>query len=291
MSIALKPALRPEGHFGCLPRPAKIREIRVENYRIKTFVLDAAMPQAQPGQFVMAWLPAVEEAPFSLAYHAPVTLTVARVGSLTEAMHRLEVGDRLWLRGPYGHPFRAEADVQRPLLVGGGYGVAPLAFLAEVLLAHGQRPLALVGGRTAADVIGVERFEQLGIPTIVTTEDGSHGAAGLVIDPVARLLESRLPWPGQPAPASLSRSRIPSRSPGRYPRGPGDGQPEKAKGDALYGVGPHGLLEGLERLARVHNLPAQLSWEATIGCAVGLCGMCEHTDGSLLCVEGPVLKS
>ena len=254
MSSALKPALRPEGHFGCLPRPATIREIRIENYRIKTFVVDAAMPHAQPGQFVMAWLPVVEEAPFSLAYHVPVTLTVARVGPLTEAMHCLEIGDRLWLRGPYGHPFRAEADVQRPLLVGGGYGVAPLAFLAEVLLAHDQRPLALVGGRTAADVIGVERFEQLGIPTIVTTEDGSRGAAGLVIDPVARLLHT-------------------------------------GKGDALYGVGPHGLLEALERLARVHNLPAQLSWEATMGCAVGLCGMCEHADGSLLCVEGPVLKS
>jgi dihydroorotate dehydrogenase electron transfer subunit len=267
ISSALKPAFRPEGCFGCLPRPATIREIRVENYRIKTFVLDAAIPQAQPGQFVMVWLPAVEEAPFSLAYHTPVTLTVARVGQLTEAMHRLEVGDRLWLRGPYGHPFRAEADVQRPLLVGGGYGVAPLAFLAEVLLARGQHPLALVGGRTAADIIGLERFERLGIPTIVTTEDGSRGEQGVVLDPLARLLESRLPWPGQ------------------------DGQPEKAKGDALYGVGPHGLLEALERLARVHKLPAQLSWEATIGCAVGLCGMCEHTDGSLLCVEGPVLKS
>jgi dihydroorotate dehydrogenase electron transfer subunit len=250
----LKPAFRPEGAFGCLPRPATILEIQVDNYRIRTFVLDASMPGAQPGQFVMAWLPGLEEAPFSLAHNAPVTLTVARVGPLTQAIHRLGVGDRLWLRGPYGQPFRAETVAQKPLLVGGGYGVAPLAYLAQTLLAHDQHPRALIGGRSAADVIGVERFQRLGVPTIVTTEDASLGQAGLVTAPVERLLQA-------------------------------------GEGDALYGVGPHGMLEALKHLARVHGVPAQLSWEATIGCAVGLCGMCEHTDGTLLCVEGPVLRS
>jgi dihydroorotate dehydrogenase electron transfer subunit len=250
----LKPTFRPEGPFGCLPRPATILEIHADNYRIRTFVLDASMPGARPGQFVMAWLPSLEEAPFSLAHNAPVTLTVARVGPLTEAMHRLGVGDRLWLRGPYGQPFRAEADAQKPLLVGGSYGVAPLAYLAQMLLAHGQHPLVLIGGRSAADIIGVERFLGQGVPVIVTTEDGSLGQAGLVTAPLARLLHA-------------------------------------GEGDALYGVGPHGMLETLQRLARVHGVPAQLAWEAYMGCAVGLCGMCEHTDGALLCVEGPVLRS
>lgn len=249
----LKPTFRPEGPFGCLPRPAAIREIQVDNYRVRTFILDASMPGARPGQFVMAWLPGLKEAPFSLAYPAPVTLSVARVGPLTEGMHRLAVGDRLWLRGPYGEPFRVATDVRQPLLVGGGYGVAPLAYLAEVLLAHGQRPLALVGGRTAEDIIGLGRFQRLGVPAIVTTEDGSLGETGLITNPVACLLGA-------------------------------------GEGDALYGVGPHGMLEALQRLARSYSVPAQLSWEAYMGCAVGLCGMCEHTDGSLLCVEGPVLR-
>ena len=199
----------------------------------------------------MAWLPGLEEAPFSLAYHAPVTVTVARVGPFTEALHRLVVGERLWLRGPYGQPFQAEAGVHRPLLVGGGYGAAPLAFLAESLLADGQRPVVLIGGRTAADIISLERFGQLGVPSVVTTEDGSLGEAGLVTTPVERMVRS-------------------------------------GEGEALYGVGPHGMLQALESLARVYRLPAQLSWEATIGCSLGLCGKCEHTDGSLLCIEGPV---
>lgn len=248
----IRPRLRPIGAFGTLPQPATIREIRTDNYRIKTFVLDAEMPAAQPGQFAMAWLPGNEEAPFSLAYNDPVMLTVACVGPFTEAMHRLDADDKLWLRGPYGCPFVAEA-VERPLLVGGGYGVAPLAYLAEMLLDSGQAPIALVGGGTAEDVIGIARFEDLGVPAIVTTEDGSRGEAGLVTAPVQHLLA-------------------------------------EGQGDAIYGVGPHGMLHALETLAREYAVPAQLSWEAYMGCAIGLCGMCEHEDGSLLCVEGPVRR-
>lgn len=247
-----RPMLRPAGVFGTLPQPATIGQIHTNNYRIKTFVLDAEMPAAQPGQFAMAWLPDNEEVPFSLAYNAPVMLTVARVGPFTDAMHRLVVGERLWLRGPYGRPFTVEA-AERPLLVGGGYGVAPLAYLAEMLLDQGQQPTALVGGRTADDIIGIARFEALGVPAIVTTEDGSRGEAGLVTAPVRRLLA-------------------------------------QGQGDAVYGVGPHGMLHALETLAREHAVPAQLSWEAYMGCAIGLCGMCEHEDGSLLCIEGPVRR-
>ncbi len=246
-----QPALRPAGPFGLVPRPLRVREVQRENARIRTFVLDGELSHAQPGQFVMAWLPGHEEAPFSLAYHRPVTLTVAAVGPFTRAMHRLEAGDRLWIRGPYGQPFRPE-PVVRPLLVGGGYGVAPLAFLAETLLAVGQQPVAFVGGRTAEDVIGVKRLQALGVPVVVTTEDGSLGESGLVTGPVARFLA-------------------------------------EGRGEALYGVGPHGMLRALAELARTHRVPAQLSWEAYMGCAVGLCGMCEH-EGVLLCVEGPVRR-
>lgn len=246
-----RPALRPTGPFGALPRPLRVRAVRRENRRIRTFVLDGEMPEARPGQFVMAWLPGHEEAPFSLAHHRPVTLTVAAVGPLTEAMHQLGIGDRLWLRGPYGQPFRPE-PVLRPLLVGGGYGVAPIAFLAEMLLDAGQQPVAFVGGRTADDIIGVDRLEALGVPVVVTTEDGSRGETGLVTQPVVRFLT-------------------------------------EGRGEAIYGVGPHGMLQTLAELARTYRVPAQLSWEAYMGCAVGLCGMCEH-DGVLLCVEGPVRR-
>ena len=67
---------------GSLPRPARIVSIQAENYRTKTFVLDARLPAA-PGQFVMLWLPRFDEKPFSLVGANPVTLMISAVGPFT----------------------------------------------------------------------------------------------------------------------------------------------------------------------------------------------------------------
>jgi dihydroorotate dehydrogenase electron transfer subunit len=244
--------LRGVGRFRGAPQPVKVKQVIQENYRIKTFVLEGDMPEAKPGQFVMAWLPRVGEKPFSLADNIPLSLTVAAVGPFTGAMHRLKVGSTLWLRGPFGRPF--EPVGVRPLLVGGGYGAAPLTWLANEQRARGQHPLVVIGGRTRDDIICVTNLEALNVPVLITTDDGSRGEAGVVTRPVQRL---------------LARGEV----------------------DSLCAVGPHGMLHALEALALQYGVPAQLSWEAYIGCAIGLCGLCEHVDGSLLCVEGPVRRS
>jgi len=111
-----------------LPKPTRIGQVIVENAKVKTFILETSL-EAEPGQFVMIWLPRVNEKPFSLVDADPLTITVARVGPFTSELHRLEVGDRLWFRGPLGRGF--ELVGENLLLVGGGYGVAPLAFLAK----------------------------------------------------------------------------------------------------------------------------------------------------------------
>ena len=111
-----------------LPRPARIVSISQENARTKTFVFDQTW-QAEPGQFLMAWLPRFDEKPFSLVDDDPVTITVAAVGPFTQLLHSMAVGDRVWLRGPFGRGFQAEG--RRLLGVGGGYGAAPLSFLTR----------------------------------------------------------------------------------------------------------------------------------------------------------------
>ncbi|NJN84229.1 MAG: hypothetical protein HC802_19415 [Caldilineaceae bacterium] len=60
--------------------------------------------------------------------------------------------------------------------------------------------------------------------------------------------------------------------------------------DGIYACGPHGMLAALAELGEELGLPSQLSWEAYMRCAIGICGACEQ-DGSLLCLDGPVLAS
>ena len=118
----------------------------------------------------------MDEKPFSLVDGDPITLAVARVGPFTEAVHRLEVGDRLWVRGPYGRGFSVPSG--RLLLVGGGYGVAPLLFLARRAREAGRGVWAALGAKTAADLPFVGRFRAL----------GSMGRRGLASEVAAALL-------------------------------------------------------------------------------------------------------
>lgn len=238
-----------------LPQAARIAAVTDENYRTKTFVLDAALP-AQPGQFVMAWLPRFDEKPFSLVAADPVTLMVTAVGPFSRLLHEQHVGDRLWLRGPFGRGF-AVAQSYRLALVGGGYGVAPLLWLARRQLDTGAEVTAIVGARTAADLLYLERFAGLGeaggaarLHLIAATEDGSRGQQGRATDALAPLL----------AAGQL---------------------------DLVCGCGPHAMLEAVAALS-AGRVPCQLSWEAYMRCGIGICGACEH-DGQVLCLDGPVL--
>jgi dihydroorotate dehydrogenase electron transfer subunit len=228
--------------------PCRIDRVEEENYRVRTFTLGLAM-DARPGQFVMLWLPGVEERPFSLMACDPVQLTVARVGPFTEALHALRAGDRVWVRGPYGNGFQPVG--RRPLLVAGGYGVAPLLFLAHRLCEAGAQPTALIGARTARDVIFADRFAALGVPVVIATDDGSFGEPGLVPDVAARLLD-------------------------------------RSARDAIYACGPEPMLDGVAELARRRRLPAQLSYERKMRCAFGVCGTCTRDGGWLVCRDGPV---
>jgi dihydroorotate dehydrogenase electron transfer subunit len=225
-----------------------------ESPTVRTFVFDLRL-EADPGQFVMAWLPGVDERPFSLVRADPVTLTIARVGPFTAAVHALDAGDRLWLRGPLGHGFTLPAyPLSHPqcpiLLIGGGYGVAPLYFLAERALPAGWEVSVVVGAQTATDVILAGRFAALGAQVVVTTDDGSLGQQGVVTDAAHHLLAAH------------------------------DYQ-------ALYACGPEPMLEAVERLARSRCLPAQLSYERSMRCAFGVCGTCVR-GGWLVCRDGPV---
>ncbi len=235
-----------------LPQPFTITKIVDENAVTRTFILDGALA-AEPGQFVMAWLPGVDEKPFSLAAANPVSLTIAAVGNFSRAIHARRTGDALWLRGPLGRGFRlpdAPAGA-KIVLVGGGYGVAPLRFLAERARARGFSVRAIVGARTAADLLLSDALTALGATVIPATEDGSVGRRGLVTHALSDVLAD--------APPAL-----------------------------VCACGPVGMLAVVGELCASAGVPVQLSWEAHMRCGIGLCGSCERGDGWLTCLDGPV---
>lgn len=237
----------------------RLVQVRKENYRTSTFIFDRPLHQAKPGQFIMAWLPGVGEKPFSIADSDPFTLTVAAVGSFSEALCNLRVGERLWIRGPLGQGYRLTG--KKHLLAGGGYGAAPLYFLAKQALAVGGEVHVCLGARTADELLLVEAFKSAGCEVYLTTDDGTQGRQGQV----TLAVEDEL---------------------------------KKFNPDSLYACGPEAMLLALLELDRKKNIPMQLSWEALMRCGIGLCGSCELDEqiikktglpsGWLTCKDGPV---
>lgn len=220
--------------------PAGVRGVRLE--------LDLTF-QARPGQFVMLWLPGVDEKPFSLVDADPVTLAVVRVGPFTERMQHVRAGEELYLRGPLGHGFSLCGE--RPLLVAGGCGAAPLAFLAKQLRLAGRPFTVALGARAADDLLLEERFVGAGADLLVTTDDGSRGERGLVTEIAERRLAS-------------------------------------GEHDMVYACGPGPMLDHVASLCKTYGVPGELSWEAYMRCGIGVCGSCDRGDGLLVCRDGPV---
>jgi dihydroorotate dehydrogenase electron transfer subunit len=145
-------------------------------------------PAPDPGQFYMLaaaerWGGGEDERPFLprafsvLRRHDDGTLDflVEDVGPGTARLAELRPGDGLWILGPLGRGFAAPRDDRRPILAGGGVGIAPLAIWSDAL---GPEALVLLGFRDAPRAEGAAL-----IPGArVATDDGSVGHHGLVTD-------------------------------------------------------------------------------------------------------------
>jgi len=232
-----------------LPQTVPIRQVREETPTIRTFVLDARLPEARPGQFVMLWLPGVDEKPMSIAWPDPLTVSVARVGPFSTELHRRKVGDRVGWRGPYGRGFTLDETLPA-LLVSGGSGVGPIYFLARQATATGVPVTVALGARTANELLYVEQFRASGVEPLLATDDGTAGHYGYVTDAISPLATLHAP-------------------------------------STVYACGPEPMLVALHRLCRERGLPGQLSLERYMKCGFGICGQCA-LDGFLVCQDGPV---
>lgn len=201
-----------------------------------------------PGQFLMVWIPGVDEVPMSLSYIGEKKgISVRNVGEASKALCSLEPGDRIGARGPFGQGFGISEE--RTLCVGGGVGAA---VIMPAVTSFKDRRLVdvAIGALTKSQLLFEERARGNCSEVFISTDDGSKGFRGTVVEMVAPLLES-----------------------GEY--------------QMVLGCGPEKMLDSLNKICRRSNVQVQLSLERFMKCGVGLCGSCTM-DGIRVCAEGPV---
>ena len=230
---------------------SRVRKVLQENYRVRTIEIEHDMAKALPGQFVMVWVPGEGERPMSIGNGSPLTISVAGVGKVSEAICRLKEGDHISFRGPFGKPFYIPEGAKRILCIGGGYGVVPMYFLSRVAKESGLEALAIIGGRSEKDIIWEKPLFSVCKEVFITTDDGSRGKKGNVMVEATWLIEGR-------------------------------------KIDAVYACGPERMMEAVARICLQHGLPCQVSVERHMKCGVGVCGSCD-ISGRFACVDGPVM--
>ena len=236
-------------------------------YRRLVFEAPELSAAPAPGQFVHVRVPSLEPSalrrPFSVfdAAEGRVTVLYKTVGRGTLALNGVKPGDEVGVLGPLGRGFPVECD-GAALLVGGGYGVAPLHFLARSLKASGHdNVIAFIGGRTSNDLLAVDELRALGVDVRLATNDGSAGVKGLVTDPLDD---------------ELARLRADGRK------------------FELFACGPDPMLKAVAMRANGTGAKGWISMDRHMICGVGACYACIQKTvrgNSRCCVEGPVFRA
>jgi dihydroorotate dehydrogenase electron transfer subunit len=228
---------------------------------------------SKPGQFVMLGFPEsidpLLRRPFSIhrlvveeGRPRGIELLYKTIGPATRRMARLKPGETVSLMGPLGSAFLIPSGTRSISLAGGGVGAAPLVFLAERLRELNAPPATrlFLGGRSREDLMCVQDFERLGIPVVLTTDDGTCGEQCLVTNPLETAVRREPP-------------------------------------DLILACGPKPMLACVLGIARAHGIPNQVSIETMMACGMGACLGCAvpgRRDPSRFlhaCLDGPVFES
>jgi dihydroorotate dehydrogenase electron transfer subunit len=190
-----------------------------------------------------------------------VEFVFAVVGPGTQWLAERRTRDSLDVAGPLGRPFPLPRDPVNALLVGGGYGSAPLFPLADKLRGRGCTVDFLLGAASADRVFGALTARRTGRSAVITSEDGSMGARGLVTDMLSQVIH-------------------------------------ETRADVIYPCGPMGMLRQVSTVASRYDIPVQVLVEESMACGIGVCMTCVlpvvGADGVTRmvrsCVDGPVFR-
>ena len=244
-------------------------------YLSMTVVASGIAEQARPGQFVAVAVGGDDGAmllrrAFSIyqvaqrgVYGGTVEFVFSVAGKGTAWLAGRRPHDVLDIVGPLGRPFALPKDPARCVLVGGGYGSAPLFGLSDALRKIGCRVDFVLGAATSDRLFGALDAKRMAASVAFTTDDGSYGEQGRVSDVLPEVIE-------------------------------------RVRAEVVYACGPMAMLEAVTRVASEAyggaGIPARVAVEESMACGVGVCMTCVlpviGDDGRTRmvrsCVDGPV---
>lgn len=246
---------------------------RTGAYHSITLVAPEVADKAKPGQFVQIAVPEGRDfllrRPFSIhqasrrgGWAGTLEIVLDAGGPGTSWLAGVKTHDVLDVIGPLGRSFSYPAELSTCLLIGGGYGAAPLYFLAEELRARNKGIHMLLGARDHDRVFKPIEGKRLADSVVVTTEDGSMGERGRVTDAL---------------PTAVARTGA----------------------QVVYACGPNPMLRVVADYCLSRGIPCQVAVEEMMACGVGVCWTCAvpmiAKDGRgwwnvRACLEGPVLN-
>jgi dihydroorotate dehydrogenase electron transfer subunit len=235
-----------------LPKSMKIGKIVDEAKDIRTFIFNGRV-DAKPGQFLMLWIPRLNAKPFGISFQdsSRFGITVCNVGEFTKVLFQKKVGEYVGIFGPYGKSF--STDAKKAVLVGGGYGAAPLAFLADELSSRGADVTLVLGAKSKECMCYTKRFKGSGVRMMCATDDGTMGLKGYSTQVLKDILK-------------LDKEI-----------------------DMIYTCGPEVMMQNVIHISDEYDIPCEASLERYMKCGFGICGQCCVDDsGVRVCKEGPV---
>ena len=236
------------------PHAFTIDRMWEEAENIRTFVFKGTL-HSKPGQFCMLWIPECDEKPFSIArdYDGEIWLTICKVGPATTRLFTMKEGDRVGLRGAYGHGFSTVLN-KKVVLVGGGYGTAPLHFTGKRHQEDGSNVTMVIGARSKNLLIWEKESRDSNFRTLVATNDGSAGIEGFTTHILEKL---------------LSEEKI----------------------DLVQTCGPEKMMKAVAEMCIAKGVECEVSVERYMKCGFGICGQCVVETGEKMCQIGPVVSA
>jgi dihydroorotate dehydrogenase electron transfer subunit len=191
-----------------------------------------------------------------------VQFVVAEHGPGTRWLLQQKAGGILDLVGPLGNPFPLPSGPVPAVLVGGGYGTAPLIPLAQALIDNGSPVEFVLGASTGSRLYGEMTAKRMVGRITVTTDDGSAGEKGLVTDVLPEVIE-------------------------------------RVGAEIVYACGPMPMLQAVGAVAARRAIRAQVAVEESMACGIGVCMTCvlpvrgadRKSRFVRSCVEGPVFDA